>query len=56
MIETDHQQEILDLRRQGLDQYQIAHRLNVPLDQVERVIFGEVDADMIEFIHWGQHY
>lgn len=53
---TEIEQKIKDLRGQGLDQYQIAHRLNVPLDEVERVIFGKVDSDMIEFVHWAQHY
>lgn len=56
MITPEMQQQISDLRQQGMDQYQIAQRLCLPLDEVQQAIFSQVDADAIEFLHWAQHY
>lgn len=53
---TETEQRIQELRQQGMDQYQIATHLGLPVEEVERAIFGRVDADMIEYLHWSQHY
>jgi DNA-binding transcriptional regulator LsrR (DeoR family) len=55
-MSPDVVQQIRELRQQGLDQHQIARRLELPVEDVEREIYACVNSDMIEFVHWGAHY
>lgn len=57
-MSIDRSQEILNLRKDGLDCYQIARKLELTVPEVEEVVYGPAvaDPDMIEFVHWGQHY
>lgn len=58
-MSIDRSTEILDLRKDGLDCYQIARKLELTVPEVENVVYGQVkdlSPDMIEYLHWGQHY
>jgi hypothetical protein len=51
-------QMVKDLRAEGYDCYNIARKLEIPVPEVEEIVFGPAvtDPDMIEFLHWGAHY
>lgn len=56
---TDRTQEVHDLRAEGLDCFQIARKLGMTIPEVETVVYGQVkdlSPDMIEYLHWTQHY
>ena len=58
-MSIDRSTEILDLRKDGLDCYQIARKLELTVPEVENVVYGQVkdlSPDMIEYYHWAEHY
>ena len=58
MISPEIRQMVIDLRSEGLDCFQIARKLELTVPEVEEIVYGPAvtDPDMIEFVHWGQHY
>jgi len=58
MTTPDIVQMVKDLRAEGYDCYNIARKLEIPVPEVEEIIYGPAvtDPDMIEFLHWGAHY
>jgi hypothetical protein len=58
MTSPEIRQMVTDLRTEGNDCFQIARKLELTVPEVEEIVYGpsSQDPDMIEFVHWGQHY
>lgn len=55
---TEREQMVMDLRAEGHDNFQIARKLELTVPEVEEIVYGDhdLDAEMIEYMHWAQHY
>lgn len=55
---TEREQMVMDLRAEGCDNFQIARKLEMTVPEVEEIVYGDhdLDAEMIEYMHWAQHY
>ena len=55
---TEREQMVMDLRSEGHDNFQIARKLEMTVPEVEEIVYGDcdLDAEMIEYMHWVQHY
>jgi len=56
-MSTDLKQEVINLRAKGLDCSQIASKLNLPVDEVEAIVYGTSEPDDLLLQFWaGQHH